>query len=51
MICMSAVGGYSVCSVTQVDITIDIAIFVKIFGKSLLIVSVSLIFLSNLLSL
>ena len=51
MICMGAVVGYSVCSVTQVDITIDIAIFVKIFGKSLLIVSVSLIFLSNLLSL
>ena len=51
MICMGTVVGYSVCSVTQVDITIDIAIFVKIFGKSLLIVSVSLIFLSKLLSL
>ena len=49
MICMGAVVGYSVCSVTRVDITIDIAIFVKIFGKSLLIVSVSLIFLSKLI--
>ena len=29
MICMGTVVGYSVCSVTQVDITIDIAIFVE----------------------
>ena len=33
MICMGAVVGYSVCSVTQVDITIDIAILSNFWVK------------------